>query len=144
MMRHSPHCYDKITLLAVVACWTVCVLTVTHIGGCGYTSGTTSFPLTQGSRPYSYGRWTPLLPTGAQVQTVTAAKLVLLYVFTQRSLISKLSARPNFDFTNHPLRRSQWARGLRHEPSSPARTLGSWVRITIEAWMSVCVYSVCR
>jgi hypothetical protein len=39
--------------------------------------------------------------------------------------------------------RSRWSLGLRHEPSSPARTLGSWVRIPLEAWMSVCVYSVC-
>jgi hypothetical protein len=30
----------------------------------------------------------------------------------------------------------------KHEPSSPARTLGSWVRIPLEAWMSVCVYCV--
>jgi hypothetical protein len=33
-------------------------------------------------------------------------------------------------------------RGLRHELSSPAQTLGSWVRIPLKAWMSVCVYSV--
>jgi hypothetical protein len=39
-------------------------------------------------------------------------------------------------------RRSQWPRGLRHEPSTPARTLGSWVRIPLKAWMSVCFYSV--
>jgi hypothetical protein len=38
--------------------------------------------------------------------------------------------------------RSQWPRGLRHEPPLLARTLGSWVRIQLEAWMSVCVYSV--
>jgi hypothetical protein len=38
--------------------------------------------------------------------------------------------------------RSQWSRGLRHEMSSPAQTLGSWVRITLEAWMSVRVSSV--
>jgi hypothetical protein len=38
--------------------------------------------------------------------------------------------------------RSQWPRGLSHEPSSLARTLGSWVRIPLEAWISVCVYSV--
>jgi hypothetical protein len=38
--------------------------------------------------------------------------------------------------------RSQWTRGLRHEPSSPARTLGSWVRIPLKGWRSVCVYSV--
>jgi hypothetical protein len=28
---------------------------------------------------------------------------------------------------------SQWPRGLRQEMSSPARTLGSWVRIPLEA-----------
>jgi hypothetical protein len=30
----------------------------------------------------------------------------------------------------------------KHEPCSPARTTGSWVRISFETWMSVCVYSV--
>jgi hypothetical protein len=35
--------------------------------------------------------------------------------------------------------RSQWPRSLRHELSLPARTLGSWVRIPLKAWMSVCV-----
>jgi hypothetical protein len=38
--------------------------------------------------------------------------------------------------------RSQRPRGLRHELSSLARMLGSWVRIPLKAWMSVCVYSV--
>jgi hypothetical protein len=41
------------------------------------------------------------------------------------------------------IRPSQRPRGLRHKPSSPARTLWSWVRIPLEAWISVCVYSVC-
>jgi hypothetical protein len=31
---------------------------------------------------------------------------------------------------------------LSHELSSPARTLGSCVRIPLGAWMSVCVYSL--
>jgi hypothetical protein len=39
--------------------------------------------------------------------------------------------------------RSWWPRCLRHEPSSPARTLRSWVRIPLKAWMLVCVYFVC-
>jgi hypothetical protein len=39
--------------------------------------------------------------------------------------------------------RSQWPRGLRHEPSSPARTLGSWVRISLEARMSLRLFCVC-
>jgi hypothetical protein len=33
--------------------------------------------------------------------------------------------------------RPQWPRGLRHELSSPVQTLGSWVRIPHEAWMSL-------
>jgi hypothetical protein len=37
--------------------------------------------------------------------------------------------------------RSQWPRALRHELPSPARTLGSWVRIPLKAWISVYVYS---
>jgi hypothetical protein len=32
--------------------------------------------------------------------------------------------------------------GLRHELPSYAQTLGSWVRIPLEVWISVCVYSV--
>jgi hypothetical protein len=39
--------------------------------------------------------------------------------------------------------RSQWPRGLKHELPSPARKLGSWVRISLEAWMSVCSFCVC-
>ena len=37
---------------------------------------------------------------------------------------------------------SQGLRGLRHESSSPPATVGSWVRITLEAWISVCVFVV--
>jgi hypothetical protein len=39
--------------------------------------------------------------------------------------------------------RSQRMDGLRHELSSLAPSLASWVRILLEAWMSVYVYSVC-
>jgi hypothetical protein len=34
-------------------------------------------------------------------------------------------------------------RGLRHEPSSLARTLGLWVRIPLEAWVYVGLFCVC-
>jgi hypothetical protein len=34
------------------------------------------------------------------------------------------------------------ARSLGHEPFLPAWTLRSWVRIPLEAWISVCVYAV--
>jgi hypothetical protein len=37
--------------------------------------------------------------------------------------------------------RSQWPCGLRHEPSSLAGTLGSWVQIPLKTWMSVFVLS---
>jgi hypothetical protein len=57
-------------------------------------------------------------------------------IFTVIKISILLTARNNFS-------RSQWPRGLRHEPSAPDRTLGSWVRILFETWMSVCVYSVC-
>jgi hypothetical protein len=40
-------------------------------------------------------------------------------------------------------RRSQWPRGLRHELSSLTRTLGSWFRIPLEAWMSVFILCLC-
>jgi hypothetical protein len=38
--------------------------------------------------------------------------------------------------------RSQWPRGLRHELFSLAQTLGTWVSIPLEPWMSVCVCSL--
>jgi hypothetical protein len=38
--------------------------------------------------------------------------------------------------------RTQWPHGLRHEASSRARTLGPWIPIPLEAWRSMCVYSV--
>jgi hypothetical protein len=37
---------------------------------------------------------------------------------------------------------SQWSRDLRHELSSPSQTLGSWVRVTLESWMPVYIYSL--
>jgi hypothetical protein len=38
--------------------------------------------------------------------------------------------------------RSQWPRSLRRELSSPARTLGLWILIRLEAWISECIYFV--
>jgi hypothetical protein len=39
--------------------------------------------------------------------------------------------------------RSRWPHGVKHEPSSPARTLGSWVLIPLKTWMSVCAFLLC-
>jgi hypothetical protein len=48
----------------------------------------------------------------------------------------------NFITTDNITCRSQWPLGPRHELSSPAQTLESWVQILLEAWMSMCVYYV--
>jgi hypothetical protein len=53
-----------------------------------------------------------------------------------------ITNKPLFLSGNNSISRSQWPRGLRHELSSLARTLGLWVRIPLRAWMSVCIYSV--
>jgi hypothetical protein len=37
-------------------------------------------------------------------------------------------------------KRKRPARGLWHEMPFPARTLGSWIRISLEAWAYVCVF----
>jgi hypothetical protein len=42
-----------------------------------------------------------------------------------------------------PNDQSQWPRVLRHELSSLARTLGSWVRIRMRAWVSMYAFIVC-
>jgi hypothetical protein len=47
-----------------------------------------------------------------------------------------------FTLIAHVVCRSQWSRGLRHKMSTPTQTLGSGVRIALEAWMSVSVYSM--
>jgi hypothetical protein len=49
----------------------------------------------------------------------------------------------SFHHVNQPNSRSQWPRGLRHEPSSFSRTLGSWIRIPLKEWMSVCAFILC-
>jgi hypothetical protein len=73
--------------------------------------------------------------------------LVLILLFPLRASFHCWKTLPNIlssDLYRSGLvhRRSQWPRGLRHEPSPPARTLGSWIQIPLEAWMFVCVYSM--
>jgi hypothetical protein len=47
--------------------------------------------------------------------------------------------RGHLMFSIYLISRSQWPHGLKHELSSPAPTLRSWVRIPLEAWVFVCV-----
>jgi hypothetical protein len=48
-----------------------------------------------------------------------------------------------FVTVTNSVRRSQWSSGLRHELSLLAWTLGSWVRISLQAWMFACLFCVC-
>jgi hypothetical protein len=75
----------------------------------------------------------PLLVTCHSSQLFFTESVVLWWHFIQI-----LSIKPPLILENEC--RSQWPRGLRHELTSPAQTLGSWVRIPLQAWMSVCVY----
>jgi hypothetical protein len=53
---------------------------------------------------------------------------------------------PLLQFLNLHICRSQWPCDLRHELSSAARTLGSWVWIPLRAWMfgvCMCLFCVC-
>jgi hypothetical protein len=59
------------------------------------------------------------------------------------SIIIKWSVYLNLYVYVHIKSRSQWPRGLRHELSSLAPTLGSWIRIPLNAWMSVCAFILC-
>jgi hypothetical protein len=52
-----------------------------------------------------------------------------------------LGVSPHVDLDSLYNRRSQWPRGLRHELSSPAPTLGSWVRIPLRHGC-LCVFCV--
>jgi hypothetical protein len=72
-------------------------------------------------------------------------------MLSKTTLLSSISFSSNLSHINDiPLISSAYVckqaddsgRALRHEPSSPAQTQGSWVRIRLEAWMSVCIYSV--
>jgi hypothetical protein len=60
----------------------------------------------------------------------------------QNGRTNRLLDGGKFYYCKYGLSRSQWPRCLRHEPSSPDRTLGSWVRIPLNAWMSVCIYFI--
>jgi hypothetical protein len=86
--------------------------------------------------------------------SVDFQRTTLCYIQEDRTLLSvcvvthptrEYHSSSEYYFRAHheSLCRSQWPRGLRHEPSSPARTMGSWVRIPLDAWTSVCIYSLC-
>jgi hypothetical protein len=60
------------------------------------------------------------------------------------SICSKYSNLPGYKLRCNKYKycRSQWPRGLRHEMSSPAQTLGLWIRIPFGARLLVRVCPV--
>jgi hypothetical protein len=74
------------------------------------------------------------------LSTETTLTLVILISVTVIIKFPKKRVK-DFKLTMSSGRRSQWLSGLRHEPSSSDRTRGSWVRITLKSWISVCFYS---
>jgi hypothetical protein len=58
-------------------------------------------------------------------------------------VLNSLSTGSTLSYIRCPDGRSEWSRGLRHEISSSTRTLGSWVRIPLEAWMSAFILCFC-
>jgi hypothetical protein len=71
--------------------------------------------------------------TTAAVKNKLGCVCILPNVFMKWCLITK---KENLHF--YPYMFNKWPSRLRHEISSSARTLGSWVRIPLEAWMYVC------
>jgi hypothetical protein len=67
----------------------------------------------------------------------------ILYLISSILNLPHLSQVLSFSLGHVFVRRSQWPRGLRHELSSPARALGSWVRIPLKAWMSAFILCLC-
>jgi hypothetical protein len=52
-------------------------------------------------------------------------------------------AKPGHRCAKPTANRLSYGTAWAHEPSSPAQTLGSWDRIPLEAWISVCVRLFC-
>jgi hypothetical protein len=90
-----------------------------------------------------FGRWNSYLLYHCQLNTKVQVLFIELCVL-QLCISLMQTIHDAFKGRRNIISRSQWPRGLRQEQSSLARTLGSWVRIPLEAWLSVCVYSVCR
>jgi hypothetical protein len=65
----------------------------------------------------------------------------LHHVEPRKAIILQNFIRSSFQYTITCTRRTQWPRGLKHEPSSPAWTLGSWVGIPLEACL--CAFILC-
>jgi hypothetical protein len=86
---------------------------------------------------YSLLQYLILLPRSSWPQ---ARIRLFLGVCEIRRLAGGIMHQPLFYRYMQLTWRSLWPRGLRHQQSSLARKLGSWVRIQLKAWMSVCAF----
>jgi hypothetical protein len=92
----------------------------------------------------SYVQWVHLRPTYQGTSFHSTGRIIkevhwnhLVGTFWPSSIHETVKQQEQYH-----VRRSQRPRGLRHETSSSALTLGSWGRIPLKVWMSVWVYSV--
>jgi hypothetical protein len=84
-----------------------------------------------------HGRHVPVFPsTYVNMHMQTLTKYVYAPFLIQRDNSFKIW--PIWCFMS----RSEWLRGLRRRVSSPAQTLGLWVRIPLNNFTCVCFYSV--
>jgi hypothetical protein len=81
------------------------------------------------------------------VYSCSKKKFMASFDMSDWTIVSPVGFEPkvigigNFGMVIETTGRSQWPHGLRHGPSLAARTLESCIRIPLEAWMSMCVYS---
>jgi hypothetical protein len=102
----------------------------------------------RGSIPWgsNYNVWRnfkepPTIPLIPESRSYTLINSVSTHSTMQLSLFS-LTHCTGFSGAKFDAGRSTCPRGLRHERSSPARTLGSCVRIPFKAWMSAFILFV--
>jgi hypothetical protein len=77
-----------------------------------------------------------------RVPVLPGLSLTVFVIPLMKSTDSSLEMSRIYFQTVDRFSRSQWPRCLMHGPSLPTRTLGSWVRIPLETWMSVRVCCV--
>jgi hypothetical protein len=105
-----------------------------HSTCASYTSITAFYASDRPQQVHSYSSFFNTIPTHPNMFQHPARKSKRMALTTEKEW--------NFRLVYCIGCRSQCPNGLRHEVSSPAETLGSWVRIPLEALMFVCVYSV--
>jgi hypothetical protein len=77
------------------------------------------------------------------VTAMKASNLTGINIFLKHPTMCFSQRRDQISNTHRRGSRSQWPRGLRHEMSSPAQTMGLWVQIQLKARMSAFILCLC-